>query len=132
MKIKNDKVGCVYRAVTQFIDKDTKRTRLYVIVDQRGKKVAVAKLKSIKKFSPEGKNAEENLVEINFTRYGLTKRTGVDYQVFRINRLKNNILLITDNDVFPGGPNNPEFKLGSHDLNRTLKHTGKVLRKKKR
>ena len=123
MKIKNDKVGCVYRAVTQFIDKDTKRTRLYVIVDQRGKKVAIAKLKSIKKFSPDGKNADKNLVEINFTRYGLTKRTGVDYQVFKINRIKGNLLQITDNDVFPDGPDNAEFKLGSHDLSRTLRHT---------
>ena len=123
VKIKNDKVGCVYRAVTQFIDKDTKRTRLYVIVDQRGKKVAVAKLKGIKKFSPEGKNDDKSLVEINFTRYGLTKRTGVDYQVFRVNRIKGNLLQITDNDVFPAGEDNPEFKLGSHDLARSLRHT---------
>ena len=96
---------------------------MYVIVDQRGKKVAVAKLKGIKKFSPEGKNADKSLVEINFTRYGLTKRTGVDYQVFRVNRIKGNLLQITDNDVFPAGEDNPEFKLGSHDLARSLRHT---------
>ena len=64
MKVKSSYVGNVYRAVTQFIDKDDKKTRLYVIVDQKGKRVAVAKLKGIKKFLPDGKNADKALVSI--------------------------------------------------------------------
>ena len=42
----------------------------------------MSKLKSIKKFDDNNCNADKALVEINASRYGLKKRTGVDYQTF--------------------------------------------------
>ena len=90
----------------------------------------VAKLKSIKIFDEEGKNADKALVEINATRYGLEKRTGVDFQTFAKNRMSGQPLKIEDKKVFP--EEKERFKLGSHDLSRTLRHTGKAGNKKKK
>jgi len=61
------------------------------------------------------------LIEINSSRYGLPKRTGVDFQKFGKNRMSGKSLSIEDKDVFP--ERKERFKLGSHDLSRTLKHT---------
>lgn len=90
----------------------------------------MAKLKSIKIFDEEGKNADKALVEINATRYGLEKRTGVDFQTFAKNRMSGQPLKIEDKKVFP--EEKERFKLGSHDLSRTLRHTGKAGNKKKK
>ena len=79
-------VGSVWRGNTQYIDPDTKLQRNYVVVLDDGKHVSVAKLKSIKIFDANNKNADRALVEINATRYGLEKRTGVDFQRFDKNR----------------------------------------------
>ena len=95
---KGENVGKVYRGVTKYIDTEPKAERNYVVVDDDGRRVAVSKLKSIKKFDENGRNADKALVEIK--------------------------------DVFPEGKE--RFKLGSHDLNRTLIHTGQVLRPKKK
>ena len=119
---KDNNVGKVYRGRTKYIDKDTKPERNYVVVVDNGKSVSVSKLKSIKIFDKENLNADNALVEINATRYGLTKRTGVDFQRFSKNRITNKPLKISDSKVFPKGKE--EFKLGSHDLSRTLRHTG--------
>ena len=69
-------MGKVYRGTTKYIDKDTKLERNYVVVKDNGKFVSVAKLKSIKKEN------DKALFEIDFKKYGLTKRTGVDFQRF--------------------------------------------------
>lgn len=114
-------VGKVYRGETKYIDKDTKRQRNYVVVKDDKKFVSVAKLKSIKKFDENGKNADKALVEINATRYGLEKRTGVDFQRFDKNRLSGAPLRLEDKNVFP--ESKERFKLGSHDLSRVIKHT---------
>lgn len=127
---KNNNVGKVYRGVTKYIDKETKAERNYVVVLDDGRRVSVSKLKSIKIFDENGKNADKALIEINATRYGLEKRTGVDFQVFSKNRMSGKPLSIDDKKVFP--ESKERFKLGSHDLNRTLIHTGKVLRPKKK
>ncbi len=129
-KDKGVNVGQVYRGKTKYIDKDTKPMRNYVVVLDDGKKVSVAKLKSIKIFDENNRNADKALVEINATRYGLSKRTGVDFQVFKNNRMSGKPLKLEDEQVFP--EKKPRFKLGSHDLSRTLVHTGKKLRKKKK
>lgn len=123
-------VGKVYRGRTKYIDVETKPERNYVVVVDDGKNVSVAKMKSIKIFDADGKNADKALVEINATRYGLEKRTGVDFQVFGRNRMSGKPLKIEDKEVFP--ENKERFKLGSHDLNRTLVHTGRALRGKKK
>ena len=78
-------------------------------------------MKTIKKFDSNDKNADKALVEINHTRYNLPKRTGVDFQKFTKNRMSKKNLSLNDKDVFPEGKE--QFKLGSHDLSRTLKHT---------
>lgn len=83
--------------------------------------VSVAKLKSIKKFDENGKNADRALVEINATRYGLQKRTGIDFQVFNKNRMSGKPLRLSDKKVFPEGKE--RFKLGSHDTARAIRHT---------
>lgn len=118
---KESNVGKVYRGKTKYIDKETKPERNYVVVIDNGKRVSVAKLKSIKIFDENGRNADKALVEINATRYGLEKRTGVDFQRFNKNRMSNQPLKLSDEKVFPKGKE--EFKLGSHDLARTLRHT---------
>lgn len=118
---KNSRVGKVYRGRTKYIDRETKAERNYVVVVDDGKYVSVAKLKSIKIFDENGRNADNALVEINATRYGLTKRTGVDFQRFNKNRMSGKPLQIEDKNVFPEGKE--RFSMGSHDLSRTLRHT---------
>ncbi len=114
-------VGKVYRGETKYIDTEPKKQRNYVVVKSRGKNVTVAKLKSIKQFDANGKNADPALVEINHERYNLPNRTGVDFQRFDRNRMSGNPLNIEDTDVFPEGKE--EFTLGSHDTARAIRHT---------
>lgn len=118
----NDNVGKVYRGRTKYIDKETKPTRNYVVVVDDGKRVKVAKLKSIKIFDENGRNADKALVEINATRYGLVKRTGVDFQVFDKNRMSNKRLKLDDKRVFP--EQSSRFSLSNRDTDRVLHHTG--------
>jgi len=127
---KSKKVGNVYRGKTKYIDKEPKEERNYVVVLDDGRHVSVAKLKSIKIFDENGKNADKALVEINATRYGLEKRTGVDFQTFDKNRMSGKPLSLNDKKVFP--EENERFKLGSHDLNRTLVHTKRSKKRKKK
>lgn len=84
--------------------------------------VSVAKLKSIKKFDENGKNADRALVEINATRYGLQKRTGVDFQVFDTNRMSGKPLRLSDKKVFPEGKE--RFTLSNRDRDKALFQTG--------
>ena len=119
MKITN--IGKVFRGITKYIDTETKKERDYVVIKDNGKVIEVAKLKSIKKFDTNGKNADKALVEINHERYGLPNRTGVDFQRFRKNRMSNQQLTLDDKDVFP--EQKERFKLGSHDLSRAIRHT---------
>ena len=88
---------------------------------QAHKSLSVAKLKAIKIFDKNNRNADKALVEINANRYGLTKRTGVDFQKFGQNRMSKKPLNLSDKRVFPEGKE--RFKLGSHDLSRVLRHT---------
>ena len=122
-------VGSVWRGNTQYIDPDTKPQRNYVVVLDDGKHVSVAKLKSIKIFDANNKNADRALVEINATRYGLEKRTGVDFQRFDKNRYSQKKLNLSDKKIFP--EQQARFKLGSHDLSRTLRHTGIIKKRGK-
>lgn len=126
---KQNNIGKVYRGNTKYIDKDTKPERNYVVVKDNGKNVSIAKLKSIKKFDYQGRNADKALVEINSERYGLKKRTGVDFQRFSKNRMSNKPLSLKDKDVFPEG--SERFKLGSHDTARVLRHTNSKRKRSK-
>jgi len=132
MRIKKDSnkktLGTVWRGNTKYIDKETKKQRNYVVVKDNGKGVSVAKLKSIKKIDSEGKNTDKALIEINASRYGLQKRTGVDFQVFSKNRMSGKDLSLEDKKVFP--EDKERFKLGSHDLGRTLRHTKKKIKRR--
>lgn len=127
---KNANVGKVYRGKTKYIDKETKPERNYVVVQATKKGVEVAKLKSIKKIDANGKNADKALVEINAQRYGLARRTGVDFQTFDKNRMSGKPLKLGDKDVFP--EDKERFKLGSHDTHKALEHTGKIKKQRKR
>lgn len=127
-RVKDTRLGKVYRGRTKYIDVENKPERNYVVVVDDGTNVSIAKLKSIKIFDEKGKNADKALIEINATRYGLTKRTGVDFQVFNRNRLSGKPLRISDKKVFP--EDTERFQLGSHDLNRSLRHTGRSKRGK--
>lgn len=64
------------------------------------------------------------------TAWGLSKRTGVDYQTFNKNRMSGKPLTMKDRKVFSEGKE--WFSLGSHDLARTLRHVGRAGNKKKR
>ena len=129
-KVGKGNVGKVYRGKTKYIDKDTKPERNYVVVIDDGTGVSVAKLKSIKIFDENGRNGDKALVEINATRYGLEKRTGVDFQKYSKNRMSGKRLTVDDRKVFPEGKE--RFILGSHDLSRVLIHTKSALRPKKK
>lgn len=114
-------VGKVYRGKTKYLDKETKPERNYVVVMDDGKKVTVAKLKSIKIFDENGRNADKALVEINATRYGLEKRTGVDFQRFNKNRMSGGPLSLQDRKVFP--EQKERFTLSNRDRDKALYHT---------
>ncbi len=129
-KKKSNNVGKVYRANTKYIDLDTKPTRNFVVLKDNGSFVTVSKLKTIKQFDDNNKNADRALVEINHQRYGLPNRTGVDFQRFDTNRMTNKKLTLKDIKAFPS--NQESFKLGSHDLNRVLQHTNTIPRKRKK
>lgn len=126
----NNNVGKVYRGRTKYIDKETKPERNYVVVVDDGKRVKVAKLKSIKIFDENGRNADKALVEINATRYGLVKRTGVDFQKFGKNKMSGKPLSIKDIDVFYEAKE--RFKLNSNDKHKVLVHTKVVNDPKKK
>ena len=123
-KRKGENVGKVYRGKTKYIDKETKPERHYVVVVDDGKRIKVAKLKSIKIFDENGKNADKALVEINATRYGLKKRTGVDFQRFDKNRMSGKSLTLQDKDVFP--EDKERFTLNSKDKHNVLVHTRSI------
>ena len=113
-KERSSNVGKVFRGRTKYIDKEPKLERDYAVVKETKRGVTVAKLKSIKKFDENGKNADPALVEINHERYGLPNRTGVDFQRFDTNRMSGKPLQLEDKE---------RFKLGSHDKARVLRHT---------
>ena len=121
-------VGKVYRGRTKYIDPETKLERDYVVVRDNGRNVTVSKLKSIKKFDENGKNADPALVEINHERYGLPKRTGVDYQRFDKNRMSGKRLTLEDKQVFP--EEKERFTLSNKDRDKATFHTGARKRKK--
>ena len=127
-KKKGENVGKVYRGKTKYIDKKTKPERNYVVVVDDGKRIKVAKLKSIKIFDENGKNADKALVEINATRYGLEKRTGVDFQKFSTNRMSGKSLTLKDKDVFP--EDKERFTLSNRDRDKALFHTNVRKRQK--
>ena len=125
---KKSRVGEVHRGNTKYIDTETKKQRDYVVVKEKDGNVSVAKLKSIKKFDDDGNNADKALYEINQQKYGLNKRTGVDFQRFDKNRMSGSPLKLSDKRVFP--EQKEKFKLSSHDTHKVIKHTEK--RKKPR
>lgn len=114
-------IGKVYRGRTKYIDPETKRERNYVVVRDNGKSVSVAKLTSIKKFDEHGRNTDPTVMQINHTRYGLEKPTGVYYRRYSKNRMSKRDLTLSDRDIFPNGKE--EFKLSSRDSHRAIAHT---------
>lgn len=90
----------------------------------------MSKLKTVKKFDENGKNADPALVEINHERYGLPNRTGVDFERFDTNRMSGKPLRVDDKDVFP--EDQERFILSSHDTHNVLVHTGVVSKKGKK
>jgi len=112
---KKKRTGHVYRGETKYIDPDTKKQRNYVVVRDNGKNVSVAKLKSVKKEN------DSALFEIDYRKYGLSKRTGVDLQTFSKNRMSKKPLSLSDRRVFPEGKE--RFKLSSHDTHKAIVHT---------
>ncbi len=129
-KNKGGNVGKVYRGRTKYIDVETKPERDYVVVIDDGERVKVAKLKSIKIFDENGKNADKALVEINSERYGLKVRTGVDYQKFDKNRMSKQRLRLSDKRVFP--EQKERFTLSKRDTDKALYHTGAKKRRNKK
>lgn len=131
-KAAKSSVGKVYRGETKYIDKEPKKQRDYVVVRDTPRGIAVAKVKSIKKFDENGKNADSALVEINHERYGYPNRTGVDFQRFDKNRMSGKPLDLQDKNVFP--EDNERVTLSNRDKDKVLIHTGvkKPNRHKKR
>ena len=101
----------------KYIDPETKKERSYVVVQQGKRGVSVAKLKSIKKEN------DPALLEIDYKKYGLEKRTGVDFQRFGKNRMSKKPLSVDDRRVFPEGK--PRLRFSSHDTHKVVRHTQK-------
>lgn len=120
-KDKKSNVGKVYYGKTKYIDNDTRPRRRYVVVNDNGTNVKVSKLKSIKKFDNNGKNADPFLQEIDQSKYPkLKQRTGVDSEVFNKNRrTKQKLTLDKGNGVFDA---TPDFELDASDIARIKKH----------
>ena len=129
-KKNNGKVGKVYRGKTKYIDKEPKDERNYVVIREDPRGVSVAKLKSVKKFDENGKNADKALVEINHERYGLPNRTGVDFQRFDTTRMSGKPVRVEDKKIFPEGKE--RFTLSNNDTDRVLHHTGVKKRRPKK
>lgn len=127
---KPSNVGKVYRGETKYIDREPKKQRDYVVVRDNERGITVSKLKTVKKFNENGKNADPALVEINHERYGLPNRTGVDFERFDTNRMSGKPLRVDDRDVFP--EDQERFILSSHDTHNVLVHTGVVSKKGKK
>jgi len=127
---KKSSVGEIHRGNTKYIDTEPKQQRNYAVVKDKDGKVTVAKVKTIKKFDENGKNADPALVEINHERYGLPERSGVDFETFDKNRMTNKPLKLSDKDVFP--EQQPRGKLNSKDKHRVLIHTGQIIDPKKK
>ncbi len=121
-KERSSNVGKVFRGRTKYIDKEPKLERDYAVVRETERGVTVTKLKSIKKFDENGKNADGALVEINHERYGLPNRTGVDFQKFDTNRMSGKPLQLEDKDVFP--ENKERFTLSHKDRDKAVYHAG--------
>ena len=117
MNNQKSNVGKVYRGLTKHIDPEPKRTRRYVIVKDNGKNIAVSKVKSIKKFDSQNRNADCHLLEIDINYPGLSKRTGVDRNVFRYDKQTKRKLTL-NNKVFT----NFEFELSKSDLSKVKNH----------
>lgn len=122
-------VGEIHRGNTKYIDPEPKEQRNYAVVKDNGGTVTVAKVKSIKEFDENGKNADPALVEINHERYGLENRSGVDFETFDQNRMTHKPLQLSDKDVFP--EEQPRATMGSHDKHRVLQHVKTKGKKKK-
>lgn len=120
-------VGEVYRIPTATVAPDNKKERNYAATRQSGEKLGLSKIKSIKKFDKNGKNADLDLQEINQNYPGLTKRSGVDHEVHWINQKTKKIFNIEDAEF-----KDPLFKLSSHDNYRVRKHIQKHANKKSR
>lgn len=114
---KGSNVGKVYRGRTKYIDPENKLERNYVVVKEKMPYVTVAKLKSIKKEN------DPALHEINKDKYGLEKRTGVDYQRFSKNRMSGKKLTLFDQEVFP--EDKERFRLDRKDIHQAVVHTKK-------
>ena len=121
---KTSNVGKVYRGETKYIDPEPKKQRNYVVVRDNGKYVSVSKLKSFKKES------DSSLYELSRDKYGLEKRTGVDFQRYSRNRMSKQPLSLADKRAFPEG--RERFKLSSHDTHRVVIHTQPKKKKKPR
>lgn len=118
---KDNVVGYVFVGKTKYIDIEPKLSRRYLVLQQKGKNVTISKIKSIKQFDENGKNADPYLVEINQNYAGLTKRSGVDKSLFDKNRMTHKPLSITDKKVFNS---EPEFCVSGRDLKKAQIHTG--------
>ncbi|MCM1043676.1 MAG: hypothetical protein NC350_05710 [Corallococcus sp.] len=128
-KTKSEHIGEIHRGNTKYIDKEPKPQRNYVVVNDNEGNITVAKVKTIRKFDANGKNADPHLQEINREKYGLENRSGVDSETFNRNSMTHNTLRLTDKDVFP--EQKPRAKLSSHDSHRVLEHTNQIPKSKK-
>lgn len=110
-------VGKVYKGKTKYIDPEPKAERRYLIMKDNGEYIGVSKVQSIKKFDKNGKNADKHLIEIDRNYFGLTKRTGIDKELYRYNRQTKKRLKF-DNKIFTEF----QFDLSDTDLARAKSH----------
>lgn len=120
------RTGNVYWANNRKIDPtDEKERRQYAVVRDNGKNVEVSKIRG---FNDNEKN-NERLYELDQKKYSLSKRSGVDKNVYYQRADNKKPLKLEDKQVFD---NNSSFKLSSHDLHRVIKHTNADNRKRRK
>ena len=123
--MKSKRTGNVYWANSRLIDKtDEKKRRQYAVVRDNGKNVKVSKIRG---FNENIKN-QERLLELNKNKYPLSKRSGVDRQVYHKRVDNKSLLRLEDKEVFDS---KPSFKMSSHDTHKAIRHTGIISKQKK-
>lgn len=123
--MRSKKTGNVYWVNSRKIDKtDSKKRRQYAIVRDNGKYVKVSKVRG---FNENIRN-QERLMELDKNKYPLSKRSGLDRQLYHQRVDNKKLLQLEDYEVFD---KNPSFKMSSRDTHLAIRHTRMVNKQKK-
>lgn len=110
------RLGQIYWANSRKIDKfDQKERRQYAVSKDNGLYIKVVKVRG---YNENLKN-NDRLFELDTEKYGLKKRSGIDYKEYSFRSDNRKLLNLEDREVFD---NYPSIRLSSHDTHKMLSH----------